>query len=59
MNKIFRRIFNAVRGAIVAVEETKSSNSQSNAKGETIIGGGMRCSWLSCFFPGVYQSRLR
>lgn len=40
MNKIFRRVFNAARGTIVAVEETKSSHSQSNAKGETIIGGG-------------------
>lgn len=40
MNKIFRRIFNAVRGTIVAVEETKSSHSQSNPKCGTIMGGG-------------------
>ena len=43
MNKIFRRVFNAARGTIVAVEETKSSHSQSNAKGETIMGGGTFC----------------
>ena len=42
MNKIFRRVFNAARGTIVAVEETKSSHSQSNAKGETIMGGGYK-----------------
>ena len=40
MNKIFRRIFNAARGKIVAVEETKASHSQANAKGEATIGGG-------------------
>ena len=41
MNKIFRRVFNAARGAIVAVEETKSSHSQSNDKGAPIKGGGV------------------
>lgn len=40
MNKIFRRIFNAARGTIVAVDETKSSHSQSNSKCDTITGGG-------------------
>ena len=40
MNKIFRRIFNAVRGTIVDVEETKSSHSQANPIGGTIMGGG-------------------
>ena len=39
MNKIFRRIFNAARGTIVAVDETKSSHSQSNSKCDTITGG--------------------
>ena len=41
MNKIFRRIFNAARGTIVAVEETKASHSQANAKGEGTIRGGV------------------
>ena len=42
MNKIFRRIFNAARGTIVAVDETKSSHSQSNSKCDTITGGGYK-----------------
>ena len=53
MNKIFRRIFNAVRGTIVAVEETKSSHSQSNPKCGTIMGGGIPCSRFSGFIPSI------
>ena len=56
MNKIFRRVFNAARGTIVAVEETKSSHSQSNAKGETIIGGGgtsLKLWRFPAFLPSV------
>lgn len=42
MNKIFRRVFNAARGAIVAVEETKASHSQANAKNTGLVGGGYK-----------------
>lgn len=41
MNKIFRRVFNAARGAIVAVEETKASHSQANGKNTGLVGGGI------------------
>lgn len=41
MNKIFRRIFNAKRGTIVAVDETKTSHSQLGNKSDTIMGGGI------------------
>ncbi|EHY31665.1 hypothetical protein HMPREF9440_00952 [Sutterella parvirubra YIT 11816] len=42
MNNIFRKVFNARRGRIVEVDETKTSASQRSAAGEGFCFSGAR-----------------